>query len=254
MFGVPYSPMVPSLTRCASGHTSRIENKRLNVVVMLFVCTNTACAASIIEYGADGHSPSCTTASGRNSRKIRSTNPYSRRSPSQNRSSCPDRSPESGEPLGHRRSGNRAVTSHLFHPPAPEEHVGAGDLVAPRGQVLRERPPQIAVHPGDQNPHPRPRLNRFIPPQSRRTARSRALSYRVSASHRAGGGVTPTLRAIISTRYRVRIAPAISRRGNWTSPAPSPDSHRGAYRRSGVLYCAMLHTCEHIKRLPPPKP
>jgi hypothetical protein len=75
MPGVPYSPMVPSFSRCASGRRSRIAKMRLKVDVMLFVCTHTAWSRSIIEYGADGHSPRWTMASGWKSRTMPSTNP-----------------------------------------------------------------------------------------------------------------------------------------------------------------------------------
>ena len=57
MFGVPYSPIVPSLTRCASGVISAIAYRTFSVFTTLFVCVKTACSRSIIEYGALGISP-----------------------------------------------------------------------------------------------------------------------------------------------------------------------------------------------------
>jgi hypothetical protein len=49
MFGVPYSPMVPSFTRCASGDRSRIANRTLRVPITLLYSVNTACSRLAIE-------------------------------------------------------------------------------------------------------------------------------------------------------------------------------------------------------------
>ena len=68
MFGVPYSPMVPSLTRWQSGAWSRSAKSRLSVPTTLLTCVSTACARLIIEYGAERCSAKCTTASGAVSR------------------------------------------------------------------------------------------------------------------------------------------------------------------------------------------
>ena len=57
MFGVPYSPIVPSLTRCASGVKSRIAHSTFSVLITLFCWVTTAWSRSISEYGADGCSP-----------------------------------------------------------------------------------------------------------------------------------------------------------------------------------------------------
>ena len=57
MFGVPYSPMVPSFTRWASGANASIANNTLSVFTTLFVWVNTACSRSFMEYGAEGISP-----------------------------------------------------------------------------------------------------------------------------------------------------------------------------------------------------
>ena len=57
MFGVPYSPIVPSFTRWASGANASIANSTFSVFTTLFVCVKTACSRSFIEYGADGISP-----------------------------------------------------------------------------------------------------------------------------------------------------------------------------------------------------
>ena len=57
MLGVPYSPIVPSLTRWQSGTRSRIENSRLSVPMTFVCCVSTAWRREIIEYGADGCSP-----------------------------------------------------------------------------------------------------------------------------------------------------------------------------------------------------
>ena len=57
MFGVPYSPIVPSLTRWVSGERSRIAKRTLRLPTTLFAWVYVACRASIIEYGADGCSP-----------------------------------------------------------------------------------------------------------------------------------------------------------------------------------------------------
>ena len=57
MSGVPYSPIVPSLTRCVSGLTSRIANSTLRLPMTLLAWVYVACRTSIIEYGADGCSP-----------------------------------------------------------------------------------------------------------------------------------------------------------------------------------------------------
>ena len=65
MFGVPYSPIVPSLTRWHSGACSRIANSRLRVPTTLLTWVKTACLRSIIEYGAARCSAKWTTASGR---------------------------------------------------------------------------------------------------------------------------------------------------------------------------------------------
>ena len=57
MFGVPYSPIVPSFTRWQPGARSRIAYRTFSVPTTLFVCVNTACSRSFIEYGAVGISP-----------------------------------------------------------------------------------------------------------------------------------------------------------------------------------------------------
>ena len=57
MFGVPYSPIVPSFTRWQSGTRSRIENSRLRLPITFVCCVSTAWRREIIEYGADGCSP-----------------------------------------------------------------------------------------------------------------------------------------------------------------------------------------------------
>jgi hypothetical protein len=57
MFGVPYSPMVPSFTMCASGARSRMANRTLSVPTTLLYWVNTAWARDAIEYGAEGISP-----------------------------------------------------------------------------------------------------------------------------------------------------------------------------------------------------
>ena len=57
MLGVPYSPIVPSLTRWQSGTRSRSENRRLSVPITFVYCVLTAWRREIIEYGALGCSP-----------------------------------------------------------------------------------------------------------------------------------------------------------------------------------------------------
>ena len=42
MFGVPYSPIVPSLTMWQSGTWSRIANIRLSVPITFVCCVSTA--------------------------------------------------------------------------------------------------------------------------------------------------------------------------------------------------------------------
>src|SRR5947199_175962 len=64
MFGVPYSPIVPSLTRWQSGTRSRSENSRLSVPMTFVCCVLTAWRREIIEYGAEGCSPRWMTGSG----------------------------------------------------------------------------------------------------------------------------------------------------------------------------------------------
>ena len=81
MFGVPYSPMVPSLTRWQSGTNSRIANSRFSVPTTLFTWVNTACLRSIIEYGAARCSAKWTTASGPTWRRTEDRKSYSQTSP-----------------------------------------------------------------------------------------------------------------------------------------------------------------------------
>ena len=57
MLGVPYSPIVPSFTRCAFGATSRIAQITFMQPSTLLRCVSHAWSRSIIEYGADGISP-----------------------------------------------------------------------------------------------------------------------------------------------------------------------------------------------------
>ena len=57
MLGVPYSPIVPSLTRWQSGTRSRIANSRFRLPITFVYCVSTACRREIIEYGAEGCSP-----------------------------------------------------------------------------------------------------------------------------------------------------------------------------------------------------
>ena len=57
MFGVPYSPIVPSFTRCALGTWSRIANSRFRLPITFVYCVSTACRREIIEKGAEGCSP-----------------------------------------------------------------------------------------------------------------------------------------------------------------------------------------------------
>ncbi len=49
MSGVPYSPMVPSFTRWASGASSAMAKRTFRVPMTLFVWVNVACSRSIIE-------------------------------------------------------------------------------------------------------------------------------------------------------------------------------------------------------------
>ena len=49
MFGVPYSPIVPSLTMCASGARSRMANSTFSVPMTLLYWVNTACCRDTIE-------------------------------------------------------------------------------------------------------------------------------------------------------------------------------------------------------------
>src|SRR5438270_3794642 len=64
MLGVPYSPIVPSLTRWQPGAWSRMAKRTLSVPTMLLVWVSTAWAALIIENGADRCSAKWTIASG----------------------------------------------------------------------------------------------------------------------------------------------------------------------------------------------
>ena len=57
MFGVPYSPMVPSFTRWASGVISCIAQITFMQPSTLLRWVSHAWSRSIIEYGADGISP-----------------------------------------------------------------------------------------------------------------------------------------------------------------------------------------------------
>ena len=57
MFGVPYSPIVPSLTRWQSGAWSRSAKSRLRVPMTLVCWVSTARWREIIENGAEGCSP-----------------------------------------------------------------------------------------------------------------------------------------------------------------------------------------------------
>ena len=57
MSGVPYSPIVPSLTRWQSGTRSRIANSRLSVPMTFVHWVSTAASRDFIEYGAEGCSP-----------------------------------------------------------------------------------------------------------------------------------------------------------------------------------------------------
>ena len=49
MFGVPYSPIVPSLTRWQSGTRSRIANSRLRVPITFVYWVSTAASRDFIE-------------------------------------------------------------------------------------------------------------------------------------------------------------------------------------------------------------
>ena len=49
MFGVPYSPIVPSLTRWHSGTWSRIEKSRFKVPITFVCWVSTARSRDIIE-------------------------------------------------------------------------------------------------------------------------------------------------------------------------------------------------------------
>ena len=60
----PYSPIVPSLTRWMSGLVSAIANSRFRFPTTLVRWVYTACARSIIEYGAARCSAKWTTAPG----------------------------------------------------------------------------------------------------------------------------------------------------------------------------------------------
>ena len=57
MSGVPYSPIVPSFTRWASGVYSFIAHSVCSVLTTLLYCVNTACSRLLCEYGALGISP-----------------------------------------------------------------------------------------------------------------------------------------------------------------------------------------------------
>ena len=57
MLGVPYSPIVPSLTRWQSGTRSRIANSRLRLPITFVYWVSTAVSRDFIEYGAEGCSP-----------------------------------------------------------------------------------------------------------------------------------------------------------------------------------------------------
>jgi hypothetical protein len=57
MLGVPYSPIVPSLTRWQSGAWSRRKKSRLSVPITFVYCVSTACSRFAIEKGAEGCSP-----------------------------------------------------------------------------------------------------------------------------------------------------------------------------------------------------
>jgi hypothetical protein len=52
MLGVPYSPIVPSLTRWISGLISAIADSRFRLPTTSFTWVYTACLRSAIEYGA----------------------------------------------------------------------------------------------------------------------------------------------------------------------------------------------------------
>ena len=49
MLGVPYSPIVPSLTRWQSGTRSRIAKSRLSVPITFVYCVSTAASRERIE-------------------------------------------------------------------------------------------------------------------------------------------------------------------------------------------------------------
>ena len=53
MLGWPYSPIVPSFTRCASGTWSRIAKSRLRLPIVFAYWVSTAVWREIIEYGAE---------------------------------------------------------------------------------------------------------------------------------------------------------------------------------------------------------
>ena len=57
MFGVPYSPIVPSLIRCAFGAWSRIAHRSFSDPTTLFCCVATALSTLRIDQGALGCSP-----------------------------------------------------------------------------------------------------------------------------------------------------------------------------------------------------
>jgi hypothetical protein len=81
MFGVPYSPIVPSLTRWMSGLISAMAYSRFSVPTTLFCWVYTACLRSIMEYGAARCSAKWTTASGSKSSTMWYVNSGSVRSP-----------------------------------------------------------------------------------------------------------------------------------------------------------------------------
>ena len=49
MLGVPYSPIVPSLIKCASGHNFFIANSKFKFPITLLYCVKTAFSLEAIE-------------------------------------------------------------------------------------------------------------------------------------------------------------------------------------------------------------
>ena len=92
MLGVPYSPIVPSLTRWIDGSTSAMAYSRFSVPTTLFTWVYTACLRSTMEYGALRCSAKWTMASGRNRPTMSETNSASVRSPMKTSSRFPDTS------------------------------------------------------------------------------------------------------------------------------------------------------------------